>query len=272
MYDWLTIVLVGCVIISAVLGFARGFTRELRTTIAQIMNIAIACFSGWLAWRLSGYVQQWMIHPARTAHFPTWLTHLAIAWQQAPRMGNLICFAALYLVLSNFIMAIVRPIGSMIFARSQRTPDMFGRIGGGGIGAIAGSIRAMALGACIFLATQYLSLPALAQATNASTPYTILERDVYKPWLQPFATRELPVLAQGALHPIADNISLFAIPTPGAATETEYPDCSKSSCREGTTDHQRRHDTRAKSPGIVRMGNPPYLLQLGQIRRLCGAR
>ncbi|GLV13991.1 hypothetical protein Heshes_16750 [Alicyclobacillus hesperidum] len=220
MHDWLTIVLVACVITSALLGFARGFTRELRTTIAQVMNIAVACLSGWLAWHLSAYIRHWMTHPESMVHLPKWITHLATAWQQAPRVGNLICFAVLYLILSNLLMTLVRPLWGITFSISQRKPGIFGRMGGSGVGAIAGALRAAALGACIFLANQYLSLPALARAANASTPYIMLERDVYKPWLQPFATRELPVLAQGALHPIAENISLFAIPTPGSSSET----------------------------------------------------
>ncbi|WP_067625810.1 transglutaminase domain-containing protein [Alicyclobacillus acidiphilus] len=219
MDNWFTILAAAIVIGSAVYGFARGFGRELRHLSSQLIHMIVIGIAIWIAWIASQHALD-TVHHLTPNSLPLWLTRILSAWQKSPRIGNLIVFFVIYLILSNIMYGIIRPMYAMIPVKMPTIPNVFSRFMGSVMGALVGVLRVAVLGAIAFIATEYLAVPFLQHATAKSQPYQILRTHIYQRWLQPLVVRELPVLAQGALQPIAQNIALFAVPTSVDGSET----------------------------------------------------
>ncbi|MBF8377845.1 transglutaminase domain-containing protein [Alicyclobacillus mali] len=218
MKDWLDWVLWGVVALSALAGFRRGFERESRRFVQTAAFVAEVAASSAAAVAISRYVRNFVLQDGQRASVPGWLAHLAAFWQQSPRLCNWIVFLAAYLIVASAIGALLAPLGAR-WIRPRGRVRTLSRAGGLVVGGALGAFRAAAVGAGLFLALQYVSAPALAQASQASPAYRWLSNHVYTPWLRPIAEREMPVLAKGAAQSVAADISLFVVPTgPGEET------------------------------------------------------
>lgn len=216
--NWLTIIMLIIVVGSAVYGSLRGFGNEMRHVVFQLIHVMVISAAIVLAWLASERALN-VVHRLTPQSLPLWLTHLLTEWQKAPRIGNLVVFLIIYFILSNLLFAIFRPLVA-IMPRPAVMQRSYSRFFGCLLGIAVGAVRATVVGAIVFVATSYLSLPFLSDAANISQPYQALRSNLYQPWLKPLVTRELPVLAQGALQPIAQNIALFAVPTGANGAET----------------------------------------------------
>lgn len=217
-YNWITIILGIIVIGSVFYGAARGFGRESRLVIWQILSICIGIASVIAGWFASHRIASFVLHQ-NTDGLPHWLAHLLTAWQRAPQVGMWISFLICYLILSSVLH---RTIGLMLMKVPIWLPVWLqeSRILGGMLGGAMGIVRCAVIGAMLFIVLQYLSLPVIAKQASQSRPYQTLQHQVYEPWLQPLVARELPVFAQSALQPIAQNIDLFAVPSGSNGQET----------------------------------------------------
>lgn len=218
MHNWVTLILAIVVVGSAAFGVARGFAREFSRSIWQLISIAISAVSIGIAWIGSQRASHLVLH-AKTAGLPHAVANVLNAWQTHQRIGNWIAFLVCEIILSSVLSQIL----SALF-RTIRVPFSHtirdSRLLGGLLGAVMGGIRAGVIGAILFVVTQYISVPVLSTMTHSSKPYQLLATKVYRPWLKPLVAKELPVLEQGALQPIAANISVFAIPTGSNGRET----------------------------------------------------
>lgn len=209
--NWITLVLALVVAFSIFFGMVRGFYHETRIVVRQLVSILVGIVSIAIAWVVSRQVDSFVLHEKITTQ-RQWLTHLLVTWQKSPRMATWIVFLICYLILSSILVRVLS-----LALSAARIPFPRGlsksRVLGGALGALVGLIRATVLGAVIFLVIQFLSVPAISKMTKSSTPYQLLAAHVYQPWLKPLAARTLPVFAQGALQPIAQNIAIFAVPT-----------------------------------------------------------
>lgn len=202
-------------------GLARGFGREARLVVWQIVSICIGLLSIWIAWIVSHRIDKIILHEKSTtiSHLPHWVTAVILAWQKSPRIGNWIALIICYLILSSVLNKLILFILSHIPIWMPR-PLQRSRFLGGVLGVSMGIVRSGVIGAIVFLLLQYVSLPWLEHIANASRPYQVMANRVYKPSLKPLVSRELPVLEQGALKPLAQNISIFAVPTGANGQET----------------------------------------------------
>jgi transglutaminase-like putative cysteine protease len=212
MINWITLLLVMVFLWSVYHGFRRGFAYESGHLAAQCMNIVAGIVAIWIGWVLSNFVSRWA-GSAHPGHWPHWAAQIVQAWQQSPNVARMVTFAGFYLLSSSVLHAFTRPFPAYV---SRVIPKRIGsnRYLGGAMGALIGLARALTVGGLIFLVTQYFSFPGLVREAGQSSVYKMLSERIYRPWLKPFVVRELPVLAQGALQPLANNINLFAIPTP----------------------------------------------------------
>ncbi|WAH39091.1 transglutaminase domain-containing protein [Alicyclobacillus dauci] len=210
-YNWITILLIAIIVGSMLYGAARGFGRESHLVIWQLVSIATGLCALGVSWFLSQRISTFVLHQ-KTTNLPHIIEQIFVAWQRSPRIAVWIAFFICYLILSSLFHRI---IGLFIGGFPVRLPrPLFeSRLLGGALGAAMGVVRSAVVGAIVFLALQYVSLPALAKQAAASTPYQTLSHRIYEPWLKPFVARELPVLAQGALQPLSRNIDLFAVPS-----------------------------------------------------------
>lgn len=217
-YNLMTVVFVLIVASSMLFGAIRGFGQEIRLVISQVISIGIGLLSIWIAWLVSHRLSAYALHE-KTTTMPHWLASVVLAWQQSPRIGNWVALLVVYIILSSFLHRITQfiaqnvPVWMPVWLRRNK---WLGAI----IGVAMGIIRSAIIGALVFLVLQYVALPGLSKMANASKPYKWLSSRIYTPWLKPIATKELPVFADGALHPIAQNISLFAVPSEPTGSET----------------------------------------------------
>lgn len=220
-YNLLTILFAVIVAGSIIFGLGRGLGREARHVVWQIVSICIALLSIWVAWVASRRIDQMILHQTSSAiaQWPHWLTAIILAWQKSPRVGNWIALIICYLILSSILNRLIASLLSHIPLWLPK-PLQKSHLLGGLLGGAMGLVRSGVIGAIVFLALQYFSLPWLENLTNHSKPYQMLSNRVYQPSLQPLIQRELPVLADGALQPLAQNISLFAIPSGSNGQET----------------------------------------------------
>ncbi|WP_029420841.1 transglutaminase domain-containing protein [Alicyclobacillus macrosporangiidus] len=215
--NWVTVGL-GLVLLGSVWqGFRRGFAVQSGHLVRQVLHLAVIALCLWAGWRLTVWLGAW-VKSASLAAWPPVLRGLAEAWQQAPNAGSAIAFLVLYGVLAACIQRLLRPLPALLV---QAIPPGLGHRRGLGavLGVAAGVARISVYGALLFLALQYFTLPAVGREAAGSTPYRWLAERVYNPWVRPFVARELPVLAEGALQPLANNINLFVVPSPGGQAQ-----------------------------------------------------
>ncbi|MCL6515980.1 transglutaminase domain-containing protein [Alicyclobacillus sp.] len=210
--NWVTAGIAAVLLGSAWAGYRRGAAVQLGHLVRQAQNLVIIVVCLWAGWRLAAALGDWV----RTANLGAWppaVRALAQAWRQSPQTGGAVAFLALYAVLAACLQRVLRQVpGSLV----NRTVPRFGRarLLGLALGAAGGAVRAVLYGALLFLALQYFTLPAIGREAGASRPYQWLAQRVYSPFVRPFVARELPVLAEGALQPLANNINLFVVPSP----------------------------------------------------------
>lgn len=210
-FNWITIVLITVVLFSGANGIRRRFAGESRIVVFQVISVVSGLIAIWAGWFLSHTLSAFVLHQS-VRQLPSWLGQVLVAWQRAPQVAMWITFSLLYLGLSAVLHRVLeRPALFVV----RHIPARIGasRWLGAGVGSLAGVVRSVALGALVFLALQYFSIPQLTAQAKASSVYRTLANALYKPWLKPLVSRELPVLAEGALSPIAANINLFAVPT-----------------------------------------------------------
>ncbi|MFB5190563.1 transglutaminase domain-containing protein [Alicyclobacillus fastidiosus] len=217
-YNWVTIIFAAIVIGSVLAGAGRGFGRESRFVIWQVVSIATGVVAIAAGWWLSRIISRFVLQQS-TANSPKWLGQVLIAWQQHPSVGKWIAFGVCYLFLAGVLRNIVSLFVQLVPAWMPR-PLQESRLLGGIVGGLMGVLRSAVIGALIFIALQYLSLPPLAKQAATSTPYKTLSKQIYEPWLKPLVAKALPVLSQGALQPLAKNINMFAVPTGQSGEET----------------------------------------------------
>ncbi|GMA63920.1 transglutaminase domain-containing protein [Alicyclobacillus fastidiosus] len=217
-YNWVTIILVAIVVGSVLAGASRGFGRESRFVIWQVISIATGVVAIAAGWWLSHAISQYVLKQS-VANSPKWLAQVLIAWQEHPSVGKWVAFGVCYLVLAGIFRNIVSLFVQLVPSWMPR-PLQESRLLGGIVGGLMGVVRSAVIGALVFIALQYLSIPPLAKQAAASTPYKTLSKQIYEPWLKPLVAKALPVLSQGALQPLAKNISMFAVPTGPSGEET----------------------------------------------------
>lgn len=209
--NWITLVLVMILLWSAYHGVRRGFAHESGHLAAQLMNLVAGVVAVGIGWMLSNDVSHFA-GSVHTKHWPQWAVQLILAWQQAPGVAHMVTFIGFYFIVSSVLHALLRPFPVFV-ARRIPTAMASSRWLGGLLGVVIGVVRMVMVGSFVFLVTQYFSFPGLSSEAGQSKAYRLLVNRVYKPWLKPFVVRELPVLAGGALEPLAKNINLFAIPS-----------------------------------------------------------
>ncbi|EPZ53152.1 MULTISPECIES: transglutaminase domain-containing protein [Alicyclobacillus] len=217
-YNWVTIVLTVIIIGSVLAGFGRGFGRESRFVVWQIISIAVGIASVAIGWWASHAVSK-VASQQNTANSPHWLAQILVAWQANPKIGMWIAFAICYLIIAGVLRNLIGLIVGLIPTWMPR-PLQESRLLGGAVGAIMGIVRSAVVGAIIFIALQYLSIPQLSKQAAASTPYQTLSARIYEPWLKPLVAKTLPVLSQDAFQPLTKNISMFAVPSGTKGQET----------------------------------------------------
>jgi len=210
-YNLITIVLLLVVLLSIAFGVRRRFGEEMRVVIMQAISVLSGITAIFIAWFTSHALSAFVIHQ-KVGHLPTWLAQFLTMWQRSPQVAMWITFGILYFLFSN---TLHRLLANPAQLAVRLIPTGLGRSRwlGGAVGGVAGAVRALAVGAVAFLVMQYFSVGQLAAQAKTSTVYRYLASNVYRPWLQPLVSRELPVLAEGALEPLSQNISLFAVPT-----------------------------------------------------------
>ncbi|MCL6443231.1 MAG: transglutaminase domain-containing protein [Alicyclobacillus sp.] len=210
-HGWVDVAFVVILLGSTVYGLLRGFGQELRLVLGQLAALAIAIAAIRVAWLISQRFSAVVLHQD-TSTWPTWLANVTAAWRHAPSVGTWIAFGVCYLVLSSILSKLLYGVIALL---TQGLPWLLTRshVLGAVLGAVAGGVRVAVLGAAVFLLLQYFSIPWLSQQAHQSALYRTLTERVYRPWLQPMAARVFPVLARGALQPLAKNINLFAIPS-----------------------------------------------------------
>nr|WP_143232566.1 transglutaminase domain-containing protein [Alicyclobacillus vulcanalis] len=214
MKHWMDWVLWAMVALSALQGWRRGFARAAVNVAHMAAFVAEVVAASAAAIGINHFVRGMM---GADAPGPAWMHRVAMFWQQSPRLCNTLAFLGAYLVLSFALHRFIRPLDR----RSMRAkrPGSVSRTGGLVLGACLGAFRAAVLGACVYVALQYVSAPAIAQASASSPAYRWMSAHLYRPWLRPVVDREMPVLARGALKNVAADISLFVVPTgPGEET------------------------------------------------------
>ncbi|MBX6351841.1 MAG: transglutaminase domain-containing protein [Thermoflavifilum sp.] len=209
--DWVTAALVLVLVISLWQGIRQGFARQTGYVLRQVMATVVGLTALVFAWRGSRQWIQMIQTPHRTA-LPDWVVPIVQSWSNTPGVAQAIVFVCIYLVVSACLHALLAPLpGWMVRAIPSRWAPS--RWMGAVLGAVMGAIRAVAYGAVLFLCLPFLSWPWLTAQADDSPVYRMLENKVYQPWVKPVADRELPVLTRDALQPLAENISLFALPT-----------------------------------------------------------
>lgn len=214
--NYITVAFAAVLLWSVIWGAKRGFAAETGIVTAQLISVAVGIAALWAAWVGSASLANFASHV--NAHsVPHWLLQALQTWQQAPGIARAVVFFIVYFVVSSLLNGLLRKV-AMLAPRAIPTVLGRSRVLGGLLGAIVGAARVVVLGGILFLALQYLSIPALSGLAKTSGPYQWLRERAYEPWLRPLLTRELPVYAEGALEPLSKNINLFVIPT-GAGRE-----------------------------------------------------
>ncbi|QQE77356.1 transglutaminase domain-containing protein [Alicyclobacillus sp. SO9] len=211
MFDWFSLVAIVLVLWPIVHGLRRGFAAEAGYVVAQLVSIVAGLTAILAAWWASDKLGQTVLH-AKAKQLPHWLAQLVQSWQQAPNIAHLIVFVLLYFVVSTIIQSLLRIFPTLT---ARLIPAVIGRSKslGAVLGGAMGIARVLVLGALVYVVVQYFSIPAVTKAVQNSKPYQYLKQTVYKPWLNPLLNKELPVLANGALKPLTDNINLVAVPS-----------------------------------------------------------
>lgn len=215
--NWVTAVLAVVFILAILQGFRRKFGAESAYVLAKGISLVVGVFAFWLAWKGTKAAAQLVIS-GKLVHSPQFVQRLIEAWQQAPNVAQVIVFLIVYWLVSGtlnqFLYNSFRFIVRLI-------PRFLGgsRLLGGALGSIVGFLQASLLGALVFIALQYLSLPSVKNQAQSSPPYQWLVKSVYTPYLSPLMRQELPVLAKSAFTPLAQNINLFAVPSGTAGQE-----------------------------------------------------
>lgn len=209
--NWITLLLVMILLWTVYHGARRGFAYECGHLVAQLTHLVAGIIALWIGWELSG----WVSHLTTTVHtqsWPSWAASLVQAWQESPSVAHMVAFIGFYLISSSVLHALFRQV-PVLAARAVPASLARSHWLGAGAGACIGVARMLMAAGLVFLVTQYFTVPGLAKEAGASRIYTWFDSTVFKPWLKPFVARELPVLADGALEPLAKNINLFAVPT-----------------------------------------------------------
>lgn len=209
--NWLTIAF-GVVLLWHILhGLGRGFAVEAGYVLAQIVSLAVGVCALWVAWSGATWAVVHIPH-VNAAHIPQWTVQVVQLWQQAPGVARVVVFLVIYFVVSGVLNALLRGVAIHI---PRIVPGFIGksRLLGAMLGVVVGSAYVMIAGGLVFLALQYLSIPALSRVATASGPYQWLAKQVYEPRMRPLLTRELPVYVESALQPLSKNINMFVLPT-----------------------------------------------------------
>lgn len=215
--NWVTAVLAIVLILAVLQGLHRRFAAESAYVLAKAISLIVGAFAFWLAWKGTNAASH-LVVSGQLAHSPQLIQRLIEAWQQAPNVAQVIVFLIVYWLVSGTLNHfLINTFGVVV----RLIPKFIGRsrLLGGALGAVVGFLRVILLGAVVFLALQFLSIPALKAQAQGSQPYKWLVKHVYEPYLSPLMKQELPVLAKSALTPVAENINLFAVPTGKAGEE-----------------------------------------------------
>ncbi|MCL6452474.1 MAG: transglutaminase domain-containing protein [Alicyclobacillus sp.] len=199
------------ILVGAAVGARRRFGPQLGALVLQVGYLVAAGLAVWLAWRwvtaIARRIAGWDPHV-----WPDWLNHAVSVWQSAPQAARLIAFLVLFFAVSALLRAGVWPLARLLvraLPRAISNSAVFGAVAG----AAAGLIRCALLGAVCFGLLHYFALPSLQRAALQSPPYRFASARFYQPYLGPVLTKELPVLGDGAMATLSQNISLFAVPT-----------------------------------------------------------
>jgi transglutaminase-like putative cysteine protease len=215
--NWVTLVLGVVVLFSVLGGVGRGFAYESGHVVSLVISAIAGASALSLAWWGSNRLNLLAVR-ANTASEPDWLASLLQMWQQAPRLAQLLVFVLIFSVVSGLIRGWFRTVP---YWAARAVPRFLAdsRLLGGVLGFGIGLVRSVIIGGLLFIGLQYLNLPAVSAQAHASKPYQWLRATVYQPWLKPFMVRELPVLTEGALKPLAESINLVAVPTRADASQ-----------------------------------------------------
>jgi len=215
--NWVSI-LFACILVWAIYqGYRRGFAQESGSLIARIISIITGICGILFAWWGSQRLQALAIS-TKVAALPHWAGKIIAWWQQSPRIAELGVFIIIYIVISNLVSLF---LGRLPMSISKRLPQSFtgSHFLGAILGIATGVVRVIILGAIAYSALQYFSVGKFGAVIEKSQPYDYLSTTLYRPYVYPIIRQELPVLARGALEPLAQNVSLFVLPT-GRGRET----------------------------------------------------
>lgn len=244
--NWLTIAFICLVLWAVYRGWRRRFAAEAGYLVWQIIHFVAGLVALLGAWLIGNRVSS-LPNQISTDQVPSWAAKFWAAWQQSPQIAHLVIVVILYFVISSILHAVVRPVPTTLVRLIPKSLAD-NRYLGGALGAIIGVLRGVLLGAAVFLILQFVDLPGLESEATASTPYQSLNQTVYEPWLKPFVAKELPVLTESALRPLAENISLFAVPTGQDGQQVgvlvvpkEISDLAHNITKNQHTDSQKAH-------------------------------
>jgi hypothetical protein len=215
--NWLTIAFAVVFFWSVFRGCVRRFAPEAGYLAAQATHLVAAVVALACAWFASVKISGFFAH-VKAGQIPAWATELWRIWQQSPQLSHLALLLVLYFVVSAVLHRVVHPIPGWVVRVIPRGVGG-SRLFGGVLGALAGAVCSVALGAVVFLVLQFVSVPSLQMLATNSQPYIVMNRSIFQPWLKPLVARELPVLTANALEPLSKNISLFAVPTSTDGTQ-----------------------------------------------------
>lgn len=216
-FNWVTAGLAVVLLFSIVRGWQRRFAAESAYVLAKLISFGVGIFAFWLAWKGTKVAER-LVNSGSLKHSAAFLQRIIEAWQQAPNVAQVIVFLLVYWIVSGTLNQFL--VGSFGFF-VRLIPQFLGksRVLGGGLGVIVGVVRGSLLGAVVFFALQFLSIPVLNAEAQSSQPYRWLGANLYTPYLDPLMKQEMPVLAKSAFTPLAENINLFVVPSTTAGQE-----------------------------------------------------
>ena len=209
--NWVTLAFAAFLAWSILQGIRRGFGSESGYVLAKLVSLVIGLVAFWLAWLGSQSLNRLALS-GHLALAPQWTARLVTAWQQTPGVARAVVFLIVYWLVSGSLQSILMPLIQVPIRLVPRILQR-NRLLGGGLGGIVVLIRVVVYGGVVFVALQYISLPALRSQANNSRPYQWLDHRVYQTVLSPLIKSEMPVLARSALAPLTQSINLFAVPT-----------------------------------------------------------
>lgn len=180
--NFISVLIVLCVVVSVWQGMARGASRSFRQFSFMLFEAASTVVGLFVAWR--------------AAH---WLTP-KVPFSDLPMLRFAVVFLIGYLIVKWALLGIG---GALFFHRSRhalfprsRQPSFLSGLSGAGIGALIGGVRALLLMALLFIYTTLFPMAPFAGYVQASDLYQKGVETVFQPYAGELVAKQFPVLAQ----------------------------------------------------------------------------